>query len=128
MSETNTTPSWKSIMANYYHDGSEISRDEFIAANPKCYGCGSIKDLTVHHCLFDDVKKHGKKIKELQDTRNLMTLCRRCHIEQRLYKGYDVRVKFWWVQCKRHGRDKMIEWVRSIDLITREKYELLEEK
>jgi len=108
----------------YLPDGTQIERAAFLL-NQVCYGCGTHKDLTVHHCLFDDVKKRGKKIRQLQDVRNLMILCRHCHIDLRLYKGYGVRVKYWHAQCKRYGRDKMVEWVKTVDLITREKYELL---
>ena len=111
----------------YLPDGSEISHNDFIR-NKVCYGCGASKDLTVHHCLFDDVKKRGRKIKELQSVFNLMALCRHCHVELRLFKGYGDRETYWWKQCERYGRDKMIEWVISVPLIEKEKYELLEEK
>ena len=107
-------------------DGTEISHADFLHGQV-CYGCGIAKDLTVHHCLFDDVKKHGRKIRQLQDVRNLMPLCSDCHLK-RLHKGYKVRVKYWHEQCERYGRDKMVEWVKTVDLLTREKYELLEEK
>ena len=115
-------------MINYYlPDGSKISHNDFIASRGECYACGTPKDLTVHHCLFDDISKRGRKIKELQDVRNLMVLCRRCHVDKRLFKGYPVREAYWWKQCERYGQDKMIEWVISVPLLTRERYELLEE-
>ena len=112
-------------MVNYYLlDGSEISHDAFLR-NQVCYGCGTQKDLQVHHCLFDDVKKHRKKIKQLQDVRNLMILCRHCHIDLRLFKGYDDRKEFWYRQCEIYGHEKMLEWLSSVPLIEKERYDLL---
>lgn len=115
-------------MEYYLPDNSKIDRNDFILLRGGCCeGCGSTKELTIHHMLIEDLKKKGKKIKELQYVMNLMVLCKHCHVDLRLYKGYDERVKYWWIQCKRYGHDKMVEWIKSVPLLTREKYELLDE-
>lgn len=113
-------------MIYYNENGQELERWEFIQKRGCCESCGSIKNLTVHHCLFPDHKIRGKKLKELQYVFNLMVLCSHCHIDKRKYTGYKDRCLFWVIQCQRYGIEKMLEWYRSVPLAGKTRYDLVD--
>lgn len=76
-----------------------------------CEWCGEREAIERHHALIHDIKRWHDilTVKE-----NIMQVCDVCHRGECVLNGYDVRVKFWQMQCKRYGVDHMLEWVASL--------------
>ena len=113
-------------MAEYY-DKNGICIDHNSVLSERgwmCEGCGTQKDPTIHHMLIPDQKKNKRIIKELQYIFNLMVLCRHCHVDKRDYKGWDLKVIYWYIQVGRYGYDTMLKWFSSVPLITKPRYDL----
>ncbi len=88
----------------------------------RCEVCDSTDNLQLNHFLFGRRVIKGKRMKELDDERNFRVECARCHMEKRRATHED-KVDFWRLQCQRYGRENMIQWLQSIPIKAREKYE-----
>ena len=112
-------------MKYYFQSGASIERNGFIALRGGfCEGCGGQEELTVHHMLINDKLKRKKKIRQLQHVYNLMILCKHSHVDKRGYKAWDLKVIWWYIQIGRYGYGTMMEWWKSVPLLTKDKYNL----
>jgi len=76
-----------------------------------CEWCGEREAIERHHALIHDIKRWHDilTVKE-----NIMQACEVCHRGECVLNGYDVRVKFWQIQCARYGVEHMEDWVNSL--------------
>lgn len=70
-----------------------------------------------HHCLYHRKKGHP----ELDEEYNIMIVCVKCHLYDGTPNGYNARIKFWDTQCKRYGKDAMLDWHSRVRLKVKEK-------
>lgn len=75
----------------------------------ECEHCGGDPEHA-HHAIMN--RKKG--VKELNDPRNLILVCRRCHKH-----GWEYRKRAWRINCERYGRKNMIDWLENIPLINK---------
>jgi len=75
----------------------------------RCENCGTktSNDYQAHHCLFHRMK--GRP--ELDDDKNLMLVCQKCH---QFCNNYKIRCRFWAKQVRRYGIEKMVEWYNGV--------------
>lgn len=87
----------------------------------QCELCGKVSAvLDLDHAIVSKKKGHP----ELDDEKNYIVLCRNCHFNKK--KGWEYIKWAWRVNCARYGRLTMIEWLKSVDLITKPTVESLE--
>ena len=70
-------------------------------------GCGQ-QGHDMHHALIG----RRKRFPELNAPRNLVPVNHWEHINRK-FDNQKWRLFFWEHQCKKYGKDKMIEWVES---------------
>ena len=73
-----------------------------------CECCGVAPAEEAHHMLYrkDNRTKGAKALLDLPY--NLMLVCKDCHAGPA--KTHENKVRFWNVQCKRYGREVMLQW------------------
>ena len=81
-----------------------------------CEWCKRRKAVHRHHCLVHRMKGHP----ELDDERNLMLVCNKCH-DDGIVNNYFVRMIFWSKQLKRYP--DLREWYAGLPLKEKENFE-----
>ena len=83
-----------------------------------CEHCNFRQGTQRHHVFFGT--KKGESY--FDDERNLMLVCAYCHVERAVINGYKLKCVFWARQCKRYGRDSMMEYWRNAPLVVKERF------
>lgn len=71
-----------------------------------------------HHCLFHRMKSKP----ELDDPRNIMNVCHKCHASGEV-NSFEARRIFWQRQCAKYGEGNMRQWVDSLPLKVKERFD-----
>lgn len=82
-----------------------------------CEWCHDRPAVEKHHMLVHRMKG----VPELNNERNLLKVCRRCH-ESGQVNSYFSRCYFWACQCDKYGYEDMMNWYSSLPLKIKEKF------
>jgi hypothetical protein len=85
-----------------------------------CEYCGIRAATDGHHCLIHRMKK----FKELGLPQNIMWVCNQCHLHNGELNSWEFRVRFWDTQCDRYGKETMVEWLNTLPLKIKPKFEV----
>lgn len=81
-----------------------------------CECCGFRPATEAHHCLIH----RARGIESLDDERNIELVCSVCHP---LCNAFAHRDAFWQIQVKRYGKESMEEWLDSLPLKVKPKFD-----
>ena len=79
-----------------------------------CERCKTNPAIDAHHSCINRMKN----IKELDDERNILLVCRTCH-----KPSWEFRVFAWETNCIRYGKQSMLEWLLSVPLKIKPNFE-----
>jgi hypothetical protein len=81
-----------------------------------------------HHVLFHNRKKAPKRLRDmLNDSKNLMLVCRECHRFTGKATSREARENYWAWACDYYGHEAMVKWYKGVPLKVKENFEGLDE-